>query len=98
MKALPNNVAPYKKTPIFTQATVPDGLLNDHATKAGVWGLIHVEVGRLLYEISDTDEAIELVPDELPGVVEPGVRHRVTPIGYVKFYVEFHRAEALPCQ
>ena len=93
MTPLPDNVVPYKKTPVFTEATLPDGLRNDHATKAGVWGLIHVEAGRLLYEISDGGEAIELAPGDQSGVIEPEVRHRVTPIGDVRFYVEFHRAE-----
>ena len=91
MKSLPDNVAPYKKTPVFTEVTLPVGLRKDHATKAGVWGLIHVEAGRLLYEMSDADEVIELAPGNQPGVIEPEVRHRVTPIGDVRFYVEFHR-------
>ena len=93
MKQLPDNVSPYKKTPVFTEVTLPNGLRNDHATKAGVWGLIHIEAGRLLYEVADTGEAIELAPGEPHGVIEPEVRHRVTPIGEVRFYVEFHRAE-----
>jgi tellurite methyltransferase len=93
VKSLPDTVAPYKKTPVFTEVTLPDGLRRDHATKAGVWGLIHIEAGRLLYEISDAGEAIELAPGEPQGVIEPEVRHRVTPIGDVRFYVEFHRGE-----
>ena len=93
MKPLPDDVAAYKKTPTFTEVTLPDGLRKDHATKAGVWGLIHVEAGRLLYEIADTGEAVELGPEDQSGVIEPEVKHRVTPIGTVRFYVEFYRAE-----
>ena len=88
---LPGYVRPYRKTPEFTGATVPDGLLRDHATKAGVWGLIHVAEGRLLYEIAGRGEAVELTAGGPPGVVEPEVRHKVTPIGVVRFHVEFWR-------
>ena len=91
VKQLPDNVAPYRRTPVFDETTVPDALRRDHATKAGVWGLIHVEAGCLRYEISATGETIELTPASPPGVVEPEVRHRVTPLGPVRFSVEFHK-------
>ena len=91
MKPLPDDVTPYKKTPIFTEVTLPDGLRREHATKAGVWGLIHVESGRLRYEIAGGDGAVELSPDDPPGVIEPEVRHSVAPVGEVRFFVEFHR-------
>ncbi len=38
MKKLPPNVTAYKKTPIFTQETIPKGLLHRHTTKEGSWG------------------------------------------------------------
>lgn len=91
MKPLPDDVAPYNRTPVFTEVTLPDGLRREHATKAGVWGLIHVESGRLRYEIAGGDGAVELSPDDPPGVIEPEVRHSVTPVGEVRFFVEFHR-------
>jgi tellurite methyltransferase len=46
---LPDGFAPYKRTPTFTEATVPRGLLETHSTKEGVWGLIHVVEGELEY-------------------------------------------------
>ena len=91
MKALPGSVAPYKRTPVFSETTVPDGLRREHATKAGVWGLIHVESGRLRYEIAGSGEAVELSSDSPPGVIEPEVLHSVAPVGEVRFFVEFHR-------
>ena len=51
MKALPANVFPYKRTPEFTESTVPAGLLRSHDTKDGVWGKIVVLEGTLLYRI-----------------------------------------------
>ena len=91
MSKLPDNVTAYKRTPTFDESTLPGALRNDHATKAGVWGLIHVESGRLSYQISDTGAAIELAAGDMTGVIEPQVRHRVTPVGHVRFYVEFYR-------
>lgn len=42
MKELPKNVAPYKRTPSFTETTVPKGLLNNHSTVEGAWAMIVV--------------------------------------------------------
>lgn len=91
---LPTDVSAYKRTPDFTEATVPAGLLREHDTKPGVWGLIHVLEGRLAYRVTDPRRpACEtiLTPEGGPGVVEPTIRHEVDPVGHVRFYVEFHR-------
>ncbi len=91
MKSLPAIVRPYRRTPEFTEETVPPGLRRSHRTRAGTWGLIVVLDGRLLYRIllSPAEELI-LNPDH-PGVVEPEVEHEVELIGRVRFYVEFYR-------
>jgi tellurite resistance-related uncharacterized protein len=91
---LPNGLEAYKRTPTFTEASVPAGLLREHSTKEGTWGLIHVELGELRYVVADArrpgSERI-LTPDREPGVVEPTILHRVEPLGSVRFYVEFLR-------
>src|SRR3546814_12863867 len=51
---LPLKAKPYKRTPSFTEATIPAGLLGDHSTKAGTWGLIRVEEGLLRYIVQQT--------------------------------------------
>jgi tellurite resistance-related uncharacterized protein len=91
MKQLPQDVASYKKTPTFTNATVPAGLLRSHQTKAGTWGKIVVLSGLLQYRILEPEfEEIVLSP-EVTGIVEPTVLHEVEPLGEVSFYVEFYR-------
>ncbi len=90
MRPLPDHVQPYKKTATFTGESVPAGLTSAHATKEGVWGVIHVVSGELQYDIPSRDESHILDPEH-PGLVEPTVTHRVTPLGAVEFYVEFHR-------
>ncbi|WP_299488323.1 DUF1971 domain-containing protein [Acaryochloris sp. IP29b_bin.137] len=93
MKALPPDVVAYKRTPIFTQETVPAALLKHHTTKDGSWGKIKVISGQLEYQILlDPPEEYRLTL-ELPGIVEPQVPHQVHPLGPVEFYVEFYRVE-----
>jgi tellurite resistance-related uncharacterized protein len=91
---LPDGLASYKRTPTFTEAGIPAGLLNEHSTKDGVWGLIHVEEGCLRYLVTDgrRPPAVSLLtPDSAPGIVEPTILHRVEPVGTVRFHVEFWR-------
>ncbi|RYG88255.1 MAG: DUF1971 domain-containing protein [Alphaproteobacteria bacterium] len=91
---LPKDVRAYKRTPTFSEATVPAGLLGRHATKAGVWGLIRVEEGELHYVITDPRREITrlvLTPLSEPGVVEPTIIHHVETAGAVRFHVEFLR-------
>lgn len=91
---LPADVVPYKRTPLFTESSIPSGLLSNHSTKAGTWGLIVVEQGQLRYLITDPGResgAWLLTPEGEPGMVEPTVLHRVEPLGSVQFYVQFLR-------
>jgi len=91
---LPAGFVAYKRTDEFTATTTPAGLLADHATKPGVWGIIHVVAGSLRYLV-EPPLARELVVDaEHPGIVVPEVRHRVVPADDVRFFVEFHHAPA----
>jgi tellurite resistance-related uncharacterized protein len=95
MKELPANVTSYNKTPEFTRATIPKGLLRRHQTKAGTWGKIIVLEGRLRYRILKPElEEVELSTERY-GIVEPTIPHEVEPISHVRFYVEFY-ADASP--
>ncbi len=85
---------PFFSTPVFTEATVPPGLLRSHRTAPGIWGLIRVLEGRLLYRVLDPLSERVLDPSSAPGMVEPNVPHEVAPLGPVRFHVEFHRMAA----
>lgn len=87
---LPSGVAPYKRTPVFTDTSVPKGLLQDHATKAGVWGVIHVEEGALDYMIPGRGSRERLDPTTV-GIVRPAELHYVMPAAGCRFFVEFWR-------
>jgi tellurite methyltransferase len=90
MNQLPNNVMPYKTTPVFDETTIPAGLLKNHSSKEGVWGKIVVVEGKLLYRIYDTHQEIILDKDHY-GVAQPKQLHHIEPLGEVKFYVEFFK-------
>lgn len=91
MKPLPDDVLAYKRTPEFTERTVPPGLLHEHRTKASVWAKIVVLEGRLQYTIHEPEHEVVILDPATFGVVEPAMRHEVKPLGTVRFYVEFHR-------
>lgn len=91
MKTLSPDVVAYKRTRTFDQDTVPAGLLRDHATRAGVWGRICVEAGRLRYRVPGDPPVDVVLEPGVDGVVEPEVLHSVEPVGAVRFHVEFLR-------
>lgn len=90
MKQLPSHLRAYKRTPSFTETTVPKGLLGNHRTAPGVWAKIHVEQGELLYIVGAEQHLLR--PGTF-GIIEPEVIHSVAPQGPVQFFVEFYKAE-----
>ncbi|MFA6238049.1 MAG: DUF1971 domain-containing protein [Bacteriovorax sp.] len=91
MKQLPPNVIAYKKTKIFTEEIIPDGLLKNHQTLPEVWGKIVILKGRLEYVIQSEPIEIVSLDDKKFGVVEPQILHHVRALGPVEFYVEFFK-------
>lgn len=92
MKTLPEDVVAYRRTPEFSEQSVPAALQRAHTTKAGVWGRLVVLEGALRYRILEPkEEAHRLTPDN-GGVIEPEVPHQVEIDGPVRFFVEFLRA------
>jgi tellurite resistance-related uncharacterized protein len=92
---LPDGLVSYRRTPEFTEETIPAGLKRAHSTKEEVWGLIHVLDGQLRYRILDErrePSELMLAPGRPPGIVEPRILHEVEPVGRVRFQVEFLRA------
>jgi hemoglobin len=94
--ALPPGLQWVRSTPVFTEGTVPAGLLQRHRTAPGTWGLIRVLEGRLQLRMLDPPEERMLDPTRRPAVVAPGVPHEVAPLGPVRFLIEFHRSPAAP--
>jgi tellurite methyltransferase len=88
---MPENFAAYRKTAEFTEKTIPKGLLDNHSTKPGIWGRIHVIEGKLIYRVDALDVKFEISPGA-PGIVIPEIKHHIEPVGPVTFFVEFYRS------
>jgi len=87
----PDGLVAYKKTPHFTEATIPKGLLNNHTTKLGTWGLIHVLDGTLAYIHEQKGiKPINIKAGET-AAVPPCMPHHVCAHGTVTFFVEFYK-------
>jgi tellurite resistance-related uncharacterized protein len=86
---IPNGYAPYRRTPLFTNESIPKGLRSRHTTKKGVWGIIHVRSGSLRYRIHDPYNTETILGFDRQGVVLPEVEHEIEPIDNVEFFVEF---------
>ncbi len=92
MSELPPGLVAYSRSPEFDQDTLPAALQRDHSTKSGTWALIHVLEGKLRYRIHEPPSETVLEPGK-PGVVRPEQVHEVHPIGPIRMFVEFFRAE-----
>lgn len=66
-----------------------------HSIKTGVWGLLRVQRGRLLFCL-DGDPAEELVVEQGgTAVIDPGALHHVELLhADTAFMIEFHRDSA----
>lgn len=88
---LPEGFAPYKRTSDFTPDTTPPGLLANHSTRPGVWGVIHVLSGHLTYVLGPPLDRELLVDPAHPAAIPPEIIHHVRPGDAVRFFVELHR-------
>eukprot|EP00545_Synedropsis_sp_CCMP1620_P002389 CAMPEP_0119003896 /NCGR_PEP_ID=MMETSP1176-20130426/826_1 /TAXON_ID=265551 /ORGANISM="Synedropsis recta cf, Strain CCMP1620" /LENGTH=113 /DNA_ID=CAMNT_0006955539 /DNA_START=184 /DNA_END=525 /DNA_ORIENTATION=- len=95
MKKLPSDVVKYSQVPqkgAFTANKIPKGLLKEHTTKAGTWGVINVSQGQLRYQINEPTESVHILDTDTRGIIEPQVKHHVAALtDDVEFVVEFYR-------
>lgn len=83
-------VEPYKVTPIFDEATLPEAIRNAHNTKAGVWGLLRVLDGEVRLVFHDPVREVRVMPDA-PAPIPPEAVHHVAVDGPMRMQVEFYR-------
>ena len=83
--------SPYRTTPVFTEHTLPAALTREHRTKPGVWGIVRVLEGTLLYRVLDPASE-SLVSSGAPGLVFPDQPHCLVPTPGESFrlQVEFY--------
>lgn len=92
---LPLDVVKYSQVPkngVFKAEKIPKGLLKDHTTKQGTWGLIRVSRGTLEYTIQEPTRLVQNLVAPATGVIEPQRLHHVKALSSdVEFVVEFYR-------
>jgi tellurite resistance-related uncharacterized protein len=81
--------APYRSTPVFTNDSLPQALCRAHSTKSGVWGLLKVLRGSIIYVIEETGER-QLVCAPHSVVILPQQQHHVEPQGDMEMQVDFY--------
>lgn len=86
---------PYKSTPDFDEASLPDAIRNAHSTKAGVWGLLVVSEGAARLVFHDPRREVPVSPGH-PAAIAPQAVHHVETDGPVRLHVEFYRENPLP--
>ncbi len=91
-EALPPGLVLVRRTPLFTRETVPPALLSQHSVKAGMWGLLRVERGRVRYCLDGESTDTHVVVEGGAAVIEPESLHHVELLDEDSaFFVEFHR-------
>jgi tellurite resistance-related uncharacterized protein len=87
----PTKLEPYRVTPEFDEVTVPAALKQAHSTKAGVWGIVRILTGRLLYHPNDAaDTPPVTLTSANPGLIRPEHPHHLELLDPVRFQVEFY--------
>lgn len=93
MKRIPNGFGPYKRTAVFTEDSIPAGLLKNHTVKENCYAKICIIEGELDYTIIEPEVITYRLNADLPGIIEPQIKHHIKALNQVRFYVEFYRAE-----
>ncbi len=88
---LPDDGESHGRTPLFTNETVPDKLLNHHDLQAGTWGLLTVEAGTVSYFRQGDDAPFAVIPLGETFVILPEEVHYVRLSEDAKFFVAFYK-------
>ena len=90
-KTLPPGARHVRSTPEFTAESVPAGLLRAHRVADGVWGLLRVLSGSVVYVLEEHGDSVTVSAGGAQ-VIAPGEVHHVEPDDDARFLVEFHQA------
>lgn len=86
---IPDGYVETRRSPVFSQATIPAGLRSRHRTKPGVWARLLVRSGRLRYRQHLPVATEQILVAGEAGVILPEVEHEVEPIDAVEFEIAF---------
>ena len=90
---MPAGLVHVRKTPEFSDTTVPAGLLASHRLAPDVWGRLRISAGALRFVFeADPADARELSAGYHVDI-PPDVAHHMEPRPGARFVAEFHRAQ-----
>lgn len=90
-RSLPANAEASGKTPVFTNETVPDKILNHHDLQAGTWGLLTVESGTVSFFLKGDETPLAVIASGETFVILPEEIHYVRLSEDAKFSVTFYK-------
>lgn len=88
---MPDGLSPIQRTPVFENESIPNALLSEHSTKAGIWAQIVVLKGSIRYVVQPPVSQTFILDETHPGTVAPQILHHIEPVGDVQFYVQLYK-------
>lgn len=90
-----NQLICYKRMPVWNKNTLPEMFQQQHNTKVGTWGKLHVLKGKLkFYELDQQGELLNehiFTPESQIPLVEPQLWHKVEALSDdLECFLEFH--------
>jgi len=92
LHAMPEGLAKYGQSPVFTDAALPAALKTTHTTKAGTWGLLRMHGGALVFTLDAQPPRTILLNAGEQLVIAPKAPHHVTFVEPGAFQIDFYRA------
>ena len=87
-KPLPDGLVLSGNALEFTDATMPDALLREHALGAGHWGVLNVLEGSVTFVDMGSNEEVSVSAGESVPI-HPQAPHRIVLSGHVRCRLEF---------
>ena len=93
---LPDGLEYVRTTDVFTNDTVPAGLLRAHYVASGVWGRLVVHEGSVVFVFEDQPSDPISVGAGGAVAIPPQRKHHVELAGPARFAVEFYKEPEAP--
>lgn len=87
-RELPEGVVPGRKTPTFTETSVPPALLKAHHTT--VWAELVVLEGSVEFTYEEVSGPVITANSGHRVVIAPNQKHHIAPGEAASFYVQFY--------
>lgn len=95
VKIRPDGIPPssfcYRRLGPFDEQTIPRGLLAVHRLKSGVWVMLTIEAGAIIFVWDDSEGGRSALAAGDQFVVPPCIPHHVEIVGEVRLSLDFYR-------